>query len=562
MKKNFFLFFLLSCLLLSPLGKVLAMTPTLTLTPTGSGDAVQITVTGDANASALLFYTKAGVGTISGLGVTNTSGSLATTVSTGAYGIDAGSTVYVATSGLNGPRSAVMVWPVNSTVANNSLAFSQTNPTVAVGQSLTVTISGGGTNPTYTVSTNSNSNVVQAGLSGANLNLTGLAVGTATITVCSSVVGCGNLAVTVTAPTVSNPTFSQTNPTMVVGQNLTIIVSGGGTNPVYSLSANSNGNVVQTILSGNSLNLNALIAGSSNVTVCSSVGGCSILTVTVAAPAVSPIVLTQNNLWLVAGQNFNVNFSGGAAPYSLTNPNNFINPSLNGNILTVTAVSPGVTALKVCSAAGDCATLMVLVTNTATGVDSATPITLSVNQLVLTGIGATGQATVTGNGGYFLSNNTKPNVAAITLSGNTVFVGATAVGNTTVSVCQNGSQCANLTVTVSTTTTAISSPTPAAVATTTKATVKSTVKPQYFNFPAGLSLGLGDADKGKDKTIANLQTELTGLGFKVTVTGKYDKATVVAMKAWQISIGIAKAKATGNFGPSSLVWFNNLYSKK
>lgn len=559
MKKKIFFVFLL-CLALSFGVKALAMTPTLSLTPTGNGDSVQINVNGDQNVSALLYYTKAGSGTIGALGTTNSAGNLATTVSTANYGIDAGSTVYVTTNGLNGPRSTVVTWPVTAAVANNAIIFNQTNPTLTVGQNLAVIISGGGANPIYNLSTNSNSNVVQAAISGANLNLNGLANGSAVITVCTNNGGCANLTVTVTAPTVNNPIFSQTNPTLTIGQNLTVTVSGGGTNPIYSLSSNSNGNVVQTILSGSSLFLSALVAGSSNVTICSSAGGCSILTVTVAAPTVSPIALAQNNLWLVVGQNFNVNLSGGTAPYSFTNPNNFVSLNLNNTALTVTAINPGVTAVKICPTAGDCATLMVLVTATAAGVDNTAPLTLSPNQLTLTGIGASATVALSGNGGYFIAGNASSTVASATISGNNLFVGALAAGTDSLSVCQTGSQCATLPITITAVTTAPTvAPTVVAPA---KAAVKPTAKLQYFKFPAGLSLGLGDVDKGKDKTIANLQTELTGLGFKVAVTGKYDKATIAAMKAWQISIGIAKTKATGNFGPSSLAWFNNLYNKK
>ena len=101
-----------------------------------------------------------------------------------------------------------------------------------------VTISGG--SGTYSVSGNSNTSVASASLSGNALTAYALASGSATITVCDQSGNCGPLYITVNSASGGSQSvvFSTTNPTIAMGQNFTVSLSGGSNDYV---SSNANG---------------------------------------------------------------------------------------------------------------------------------------------------------------------------------------------------------------------------------------------------------------------------------------------------------------------------------
>jgi hypothetical protein len=70
------------------------------------------------------------------------------------------------------------------------------------------------------------------------------------------------------------PSFSQNNVVINVGQNLTVTLGGNGS---YSISSNSNPNIISTTLIGGSINLYASSFGGSNISVCQSDGQCNTL---------------------------------------------------------------------------------------------------------------------------------------------------------------------------------------------------------------------------------------------------------------------------------------------
>lgn len=104
-----------------------------------------------------------------------------------------------------------------TTTPTPGISFSAANPTLAVSQSVNITLSG---STSYFVSTNSNSDVIQAGVSGSLLMLTGLKAGSASLTVCGNTNGCNNLTVTVT-----NSTGTVTPTTPVVTTTATVSAS-------------------------------------------------------------------------------------------------------------------------------------------------------------------------------------------------------------------------------------------------------------------------------------------------------------------------------------------------
>lgn len=423
-----------------------AAAPALSLASAADGDSVQLTITGNANANVIFYYTKIGAGLMMNyLGKTDASGNFSTTLSTAAYGLSGNAPVYVT---LNGQKSNEAAWPnlaaasvlslsqtsvvlplgqsIELTAYNNgtnyiymssnsnppvanvningnkitlkalnfgatvvnvcagvsspacasayltvqntggqALAFSQNNPTVASGQNVSVTVIGGTGN--YVLLNNSNANAIQASLSGQTVTLsTTQSSGFATVTVCSSdMSSCGIINAIAGNVSSSGLTFSLTNPTMNIGQTLSINISGGaGGN--YSVFANSNSSAVNAGISGNSLILTANNGGVTTITVCSTAGNCAPEAVTVnynAAVSGGSIALSQNNLWLLVGQSASLTVSGGSQPYNVSGySENILKAGFNNNVLTITGAGGGSASVNVCSAGGGCAILSVLVT--------------------------------------------------------------------------------------------------------------------------------------------------------------------------------------------------------
>lgn len=164
-------------------------------------------------------------------------------------------------------------------VASSTLSFSPTAPALSTGQTISVAISGGSG---YYVSGNSNSSIASATIGSSTLNISGLANGTAAITVCSTASGCGTANVTVGSPAFQAVTFNVTNPTISVGQTLNVLLSGGST---YYVLSNSNGSVAQGTVSASTLTLNGVSAGSAIFVICIPGGDCGNLSVTVSAAA-------------------------------------------------------------------------------------------------------------------------------------------------------------------------------------------------------------------------------------------------------------------------------------
>ena len=376
----------------------------------------------------------------------------------------------VATVNLNGNQITVIANNYGSTVVNvcsqsnttncastyvsvqnassKPLAFSQGNVGLTAGQSLAVNIYGG--TGTYLLTNNSNSNGVAAAISGAIVNLTANgSSGSAAISICSSdLTACGIVNVTIGSSNLSTLSLSQASPTMSIGQNLSVPISGG--NGSYSIFSNSNATDVSASISGGSLSLNALAAGASTIVVCSTAGSCNSLTATVigANSSGGALALSQNNLWLNVGQNFSLTATGGTAPYSvLPDSSNIATSSINGSIITITGVNAGSDSISVCSAAGGCVQLAVLVNGTGSPA-ATTNLSLSPSQLFLNYPGSGGTVSLTGNGSYFIGTNSNSVIATAAISGNQVLVTPISSGSNTISVCQNGGQCVNLAVTV------------------------------------------------------------------------------------------------------------------
>jgi len=250
---------------------------------------------------------------------TNTNPSIATASISGNQititAFNAGTTnLTICASGL-GCNTLQVTVQTSATPAN--ISFSQSNVSVAVGQSQTVSITGSGT---YYISSNANSGFVSASLNGSILTIGGINAGSSIISVCSSsnnTTSCGSVNVTVTQSTTSTTptnttttplTFSPSNVTMTVGQTQSVNVI-GGTSPYY-VSTNSASSVATANVNGSSVTLTGVAFGGDNITICSINGQCGILydyvssntvnpTATVGtttAPAISSFSVSSNDL--------------------------------------------------------------------------------------------------------------------------------------------------------------------------------------------------------------------------------------------------------------------------
>jgi ferredoxin len=269
---------------------------------------------------------------------------------------------------------------INLTVGGSStyssLIFSNTAPSLSVGQALSITITGGVA--PYYISSNSNSSIVQASVSGNVVTLSGRAAGSASITVCSNTNACQTLPVTVGSTSSGALTFGQSNVALTSGGSDTVTITGGS--GTYYISSNSNGSVASAAVSGASVMLGGVATGIDDVTICSNSGQCGTIYVTVNGSGTttntgSALTLTQV---LSVNQGINILLSGGTAPYSISsNARSIFSATINsGDILTLAGIGAGQSSVTVCSANSICMPVYVDVTAATSGTSGTTVSTI------------------------------------------------------------------------------------------------------------------------------------------------------------------------------------------
>lgn len=263
-----------------------------------------------------------------------------------------------------------------SSSGTGSVWFSPSSPSLYVGQSLAVSINSSsyGFNSSYSspyyISSNSNSGVVTASISGTVINLYANAAGSSNISVCHSSLGyCGTLYVTVTGSgTGSGLYFSPSSLSLNAGQTATASIYGNsGYYGSYYISNNSNTNVATANLSGSTITVYAVNSGSTSITVCqNNVSNCAVLYVTVSGYGYGygNISISQTNLNLSAGQTAAVNIYGSGSYYISGNSNsNVATASISGNTISIYARQNGNTTVYLCqsSSQNNCVSLYVQV---------------------------------------------------------------------------------------------------------------------------------------------------------------------------------------------------------
>ncbi|MEO8065765.1 MAG: hypothetical protein ABI643_02825 [Candidatus Doudnabacteria bacterium] len=260
---------------------------------------------------------------------------------------------------------------------NNSglLSFSQNNINLTISQTMSVSVYNTNFSSIY-ISSNSNSGVVTAYVSGSSINLTGINNGSSTITVCSSNAACNYLYVTVGGYNNNNGqiSLSPSYVNMNIGDYSNVTVYSTNATNLY-ISSNSNPSAVSAVVSGNLMSLHALNSGSSVISVCSyNFGQCANLSVTVGGSGFnnfSNITFSQNSVALNTGQSMTVSIYSGN---SYTNANSYYISSnsnysaalatVNGNSLFLTGQNTGTSTINVCQTGNGCGTITVTVNST------------------------------------------------------------------------------------------------------------------------------------------------------------------------------------------------------
>ncbi len=411
-------------------------TPTLNVIPT-TGDAVQVTATADANSSLQLSFLPPGALQVTSLsfGTTDANGRLATTISSGGYGIPAGSPVYVSSNGLT---SATLIWPTYT----SALTLSPSTVQVATGQ--TVTVSG---SSALSLVANSNPTGIGASITSGQLRITGLTNGAGNVIVCSANVGCATLLVTVGSQNQSSVSLSQTSVSLSSRQTQEVRIFGpsGG----FTVSSNSNPSAVTPSISGLSSSLILYgndTVGTATIVVCSiaSTSNCATLTVTVSGTTTNSLTFSSNNLALTPGQTQFTTVTGGPDNnYYISGNSNAatVQPSISGNTITlVGGTASGTAVITVCSASVNATCSNLYTTTNPTGSNTSGSLLSFSQNVVSVATGQTATVTVSGGTGtgYVISSNTNSSVITANSSSgsNTITLYANATsGSSIITIC-------------------------------------------------------------------------------------------------------------------------------
>jgi peptidoglycan hydrolase-like protein with peptidoglycan-binding domain len=331
---------------------------------------------------------------------------------------------------------------------------------------------------------------------------------------------------TVSAPSIS---FSQSSPVIGVGQNGAITLSGGN-GGTYYVSSNSNTTGISPVISGNTLTVYGSQAGSGNIVVCSTGGGCGTVSVSVngnggttSSSSGSPM-LSQSLLNVNQNGQGTITLSGGSGPYSVSVPaGSGITTTMVGNTLYINGGSnTGVNTVQVCSANNQGCTPVTVNVQSAGTATTSTPSTGGTLSFALPiNVGSPTQLTLTGGSGSYYLATPMASPALASISGNTLTLNGSVVGSGTVTVCStSGGNCLPIAVTVS----------PA---------LTGTGGGYFFDFD--LSLGMTSQD------VMELQSRLASEGyFQAAPTGYFGPITMAAVQSYQRAHGIS---ATGYVGP-------------
>jgi hypothetical protein len=311
--------------------------------------------------------------------------------------------------------------------------------------------------------------------------------------------------------------------TLAVGQSGSTQIANGSA--PYTITTTS-GNGVAFSFIGNTLTVSATSDGTRTLSVCSSNGTCTPLTVVVNNSSNNTLTLTPSTVTLTPGQSSQVQVYGGIAPYSIYTINgNSISQSISGNTITINGVATGASTLNICSSNGQCATLAATVSGSTptsnSGINFSFPLAINeVKSISLVG----------GNGlPYYLQSSMSSPVLA-TIVGSTLTVRGTTYGSVTANVCQSGNgTCLPITFVVN------------------QAAAEQNGTGGPFTFTRDLYIGLTSSD------VAELQRILIDDNYlSSAVTSYFGDLTFAAVQKYQTAHGISNTGYVGTLTRGAL----------
>lgn len=505
------------------------------------------------------------------------------------YGENAGSTTITICTKANSSICSSIYITVSGGSSASAISFSQNTISLNYGQSTTITASGDPNN-SYFVSNNSNPTIISVGISSNSITIAGgSSTGSGTIAICSttSTSICNNIYVTIsTNASGTTVSFTSNNITINNTQNMSLSIYGGsGSN--YFIYSNSNPNAVTATISSNTLYLTGnSTLGSATINVCSATVGssCANLYVTDSNTTTSSTItvsLSQTSISLNPAQTSTITASGDSTNnyYASSNSNaNVVNIKIDGSTIYLNGGNTaGTSIINICSSSSNssCATLIVTTTS------YNAPLTFSQNVISLTSGQTTnviGYYSGTSSGGLFVSYNSNPNIVTAKMSGNNIIAltAGSSSGSGTVSICSSAttSDCANLYITNSTSSTPSPTPSPtptntdlenqlaklqaqlaallqsAATSTGSNSTTPITTSYKFYN-----PLKFGST--GKDVTELQKRLNTEGI-YSGPITGYYGSLTQTAIKKYQEKHGLATSGKSGygNVGPATRAFLN------
>ncbi len=215
---------------------------------------------------------------------------------------------------------------------------------------------GGGKAPYIATSSNTSVVTVPSAVSGVDVTVTSVAVGSSQVTIYDANGNSVNFSVTVSAGDggVDLFTTAGNSLTLAVGTAGTYVI-GGGAAP-YSVTSSNAGIVTAKVVDNTSLELTPMAVGSTQVTVYDSSGASVLIGVAVAATTTGPIEVQPNGASGNVGDALKFLLSGGTSPYTVTVNNTNIAKveaaSVTSTGFTADLLNVGSTTLVVKDAAG------------------------------------------------------------------------------------------------------------------------------------------------------------------------------------------------------------------
>ena len=281
------------------------------------------------------------------------------------------------------------------------------------------------------VASSSNTGIATAAVNGAGLTITGVAAGTAQVSVFDLVGNSVKVNVTVGSGSPSSLYMTAPSAVTVAPAASPTYVIGGGTAP-YMVST-SNALVARAVISGTSLTITGVAAGSAQISVFDATGA-SVSTLVAVSVDVTPALQTTapSALTMATGTALPYTISGGTAPYTVVSSNTVVSTAslVGGNGLNIAGTTTGSAQVVVFDAAGKSVTVAL----TVVGAGGSALYTTAPPLGVTIGTTGTGVYTVGGGTPGYTASTSNASVATASVVGSTLTITGVAGGTATVSL--------------------------------------------------------------------------------------------------------------------------------